>query len=128
MTYVWLILGFTVYGIALVLVYALMKMARDADREVRHAVAMLTPLADVSVMQSEQDFGPHRNPARSRNWRTSQFALHVTIAAPVGRGPTLCVLRSSRQATRRGTYIHPAQHLKETLWIPFGSSPASRYS
>lgn len=91
MTYVLLIPGVIVYVIALVLVYVLIyvliyvlrKLARDADREVRRAVEMLTPLSDVSVVQSGQDLRPHQKPTRDRNWRNSQIAPHATIAALV---------------------------------------------
>lgn len=80
MTYVLLIPGVIVFLIALVLVYVLRKLACDADREVRRAVEMLTPLSEVSVMQSEQAFRPQRKPERGRNWRTSQIEPHATIA------------------------------------------------
>jgi hypothetical protein len=80
MTYVLLVPGVLVFVIALVLVCVLRKLACDADREVRRAMGMLTPLSEVSVMQSEQAFRPKRKPAGGRNWRTSKFSPHASIA------------------------------------------------
>jgi hypothetical protein len=53
---IWIIAGFAGFLIALVVVYALMKMASDTDRAVRHAEKMLNPLSDVFVTQADQNF------------------------------------------------------------------------
>ncbi len=55
MEYVWIVGGFMIFGIAVVVVYALLKMASDTDRAVRHAEKMLNPLSDVFVTQSGQN-------------------------------------------------------------------------
>lgn len=52
---IWVIAGIAGLGGAMVLVFALMKMASDTDRAVRHTEKMLNPLSDVFVTQAEQD-------------------------------------------------------------------------
>ena len=56
---IWIIAGFagfTLFVIAFVGVYALMRMASNTDREARHEEKMLNPLSDVFVTQTGQDF------------------------------------------------------------------------
>lgn len=55
MEYVWIVGGFMIFGIAIIVVYALLKMASDTDRAVRHTEKMLNPLSDVFVTQSGPD-------------------------------------------------------------------------
>ena len=57
---VWIIAGLAGFVVALVVVYALMKMSADTDWAVRHTEKMLNPLSDVFVTQTEQDFRRYR--------------------------------------------------------------------
>jgi hypothetical protein len=46
---VWFVLGGMALGVAALLVFALMKVARDSDRAARRTERMLLPLSDVTV-------------------------------------------------------------------------------
>jgi hypothetical protein len=49
----WILLGLVVWGIALLFVLLLMRMAGDQDRAARHEQKRIDPLSDVTITRIE---------------------------------------------------------------------------
>jgi hypothetical protein len=56
----WILLGLAGWGLGLVLVVALMRMAGDQDRAARHGEKRLNPKSDVTITKASDPQKPRR--------------------------------------------------------------------